>query len=416
MDAWAMALGVRRDFDCGHPKESSSAFQLSSKERPLVPAEWSLKFWEKSDVAVWADRRVLPWDSEKAYHHMIVTDNDGRPVQRLIPTEDAAASIEHVCHTLPLEYFREHEKEFKKQGKTPKIAIYAHGGLNAEEDALERARIMAPYFEANDVYPLFIAWKTGFRETLSQILRDQWGGGEAEVAAGGVMDGLRGVIDWGREKYDDAKDRVIDWTNRTRERFSEAKDRSIELVCERVIKPVWTQMKQNAEASQKKNRGVRLLADHLCDLVEEVEELEIHVIGHSAGSLPLGYLFDLFEEPKVRVRSCTLFAPACSLRFRPRALCCSIEDRGAETRRPALRNPFGSHRVGGHRRPLRKIAVVPRQPRSGGLPQNAVARPGTGMEPGYESARWAVRRRWNRRRHGMERIREAQKSARSGRA
>lgn len=308
MDAWAMALGVRRDLDDETPIEkSSSVFRLHSEEPPLVPSEWSLKFWEKTEVSLWTDERILPWSAEKAYHHVLVTDNDGRPVQRLIPFEDAAASVEHVCYLSPLEYLQQQED--------PKIVIYAHGGLNDEENALERTRIMAPYFDANGVYPIFVAWKTGFLDTLRQILSDRWDGRIAEETAGGILDGLRGVVDWGRDRYDDARDRLNDWADRKREQFSEARDRSIEWACQRFVKPVWTQMKQNANASSWSNRGVSLLAGHLQRLAKDVEGLEIHVIGHSAGSLLLGHLLDLLAAPRTPVKSCTLFAPACTVRF-----------------------------------------------------------------------------------------------------
>ena len=106
--------------------------------------------------------------------------------------------------------------------------IYAHGGLNDEEVSIGRIRIMAPYFKANGIYPLFVTWRTGFGETLRAILEDQ------AKRFGIDLEALRA-----RGMFEDIKDAVL-----------EAKDRAFEAVAEKILaKAVWTQMKQNAQAA-----------------------------------------------------------------------------------------------------------------------------------------------------------------------
>ena len=59
-----------------------------------------------------------------------------------------------------------------KNEQAPRLMVYAHGGLNSETESIGRIRMLAPYFAANGVYPLFLTWKTGPIETLLQMLED----------------------------------------------------------------------------------------------------------------------------------------------------------------------------------------------------------------------------------------------------
>jgi hypothetical protein len=74
-------------------------------------------------------------------------------------------------------------------------------------------------------------------------------------------------------------------------------------------------MKQNAASAAEPSRGCVLLADALAQLKQQAPQLEIHLVGHSAGSIILGYLLDLLPARKLEVASCHLYAPACTVRF-----------------------------------------------------------------------------------------------------
>jgi hypothetical protein len=82
---------------------------------------------------------------------------------------------------------------------------------------------------------------------------------------------------------------------------------------------VWMQIKQNAEASADGGSGLWQVVNHLRALAKAVPNLEIHVIGHSAGAILLGHLLDLCAPtsaaPALAVSSASLFAPACTVNF-----------------------------------------------------------------------------------------------------
>jgi alpha-beta hydrolase superfamily lysophospholipase len=230
---------------------------------------------------------VAPWSSDAAYEHSLVLGNDGTPLQRLIAVENAAANVADVAFVRPRAWLSAQD--------TKKLVIYAHGGLNDEEKSVERIRIMAPYFKANGIYPLFITWRTGFGETLRAILEDQ------ARQFGIDLEALRA-----RGMFDDIKDAVL-----------EAKDRAFEAVAEKILaKAVWSQMKQNATAAITAGGGLRLLAVHLEALRAEVaKDLEIHLLGHSAGAILLGHLSNRLVVRKIDIASLGLYAPACTMAF-----------------------------------------------------------------------------------------------------
>ncbi len=66
-------------------------------------------------------------------------------------------------------------------------------------------------------------------------------------------------------------------------------------------------------------RGLDVLAQQLLALANEAQAanttLEIHFVGHSAGSFVVGRMLTELAALKLTASSCTLFAPACDLRF-----------------------------------------------------------------------------------------------------
>jgi pimeloyl-ACP methyl ester carboxylesterase len=53
-------------------------------------------------------------------------------------------------------------------------------------------------------------------------------------------------------------------------------------------------------------------------LREDGRKLELHLVGHSAGAILLGHLLERLGADGPKVRTCTLFAPACSMSFATR--------------------------------------------------------------------------------------------------
>ena len=74
-------------------------------------------------------------------------------------------------------------------------------------------------------------------------------------------------------------------------------------------------MKQNAAASVEPTAGMHLTAKNLAKLKKAIPKLEIHLIGHSAGSIILGHFLDRMIAQKIALASCSLYAPACTMDF-----------------------------------------------------------------------------------------------------
>jgi hypothetical protein len=75
-------------------------------------------------------------------------------------------------------------------------------------------------------------------------------------------------------------------------------------------------MKENVTRSTDAGRGIDRLAGQLKRLAATSgRKLEIHLIGHSAGSFICGRLLSELQQNNIKVKSCTLYAPACDLNF-----------------------------------------------------------------------------------------------------
>ncbi|HET6554041.1 MAG TPA: C1 family peptidase [Dyella sp.] len=220
------------------------------------------------------------WDETTAYQHGVVLGDDGRITRYLTQDELSRGLLYQAC-TLPDQWFRQ------QKGAVKRLVIYAHGGLNSEADAITRARAMGPYFVGNGCYPLFMVWKTGLLESIGDILVDKV---RPDSRAGGV-----------REALSDIADALVEKT-----------------VGRPLARPIWSEMKQNAECASQSTRG----GDQLVTALQNLEKtwgdkLEIHLIGHSAGSIFLGWLMDVLSGRGLgdNVKSMHLYAPACTVQF-----------------------------------------------------------------------------------------------------
>jgi hypothetical protein len=283
MDAWVAVMGA----PVLAQGASVAINRTPLQQQAAAPAGARVRLAGGRQAYTYRNHEAAPWSNDLAYEHTVVLGNDGHPLQRLIGVRDGAANVRDVAFERPRRWLAAQDSK--------KLAIYAHGGLNDEEASIGRIRIMAPYFKANGIYPLFVTWRTGFAETLGAILDDH------ARQLGIDLEALRA-----RGMFDDIKDAVL-----------EAKDRAFEAVAEKVLaKAVWTQMKQNAEAAAAAGGGLRRLASHLEALRAELGRgLEIHLLGHSAGSILLGHLIDRMVTRKLDVASLGLYAPACTMAF-----------------------------------------------------------------------------------------------------
>ena len=260
MDAWVAAMGV--------PGVVAGRFAAGGRELAGDAAAAAQANW---------------WDEATAYRHSIVLGNNGR-VDRFDTLDGVTRTLQNQACVLPDAWFRQNPLEIKR------LVIYAHGGLNSEGDAIQRARAMGRYFLGNGCYPLFLVWKSGLLEALGDILADK-----VNAGAAGMAGGLGGWLS------DRITDPVIEKT-----------------IGRPFARPLWSEMKENAGLAAESGRGGDLLTDALRSLAGSWgDRFELHLMGHSAGSIALGSLLDNLTQKDLaaRVKSVHLYAPACTVAF-----------------------------------------------------------------------------------------------------
>ncbi len=275
-DAWVAALAARANLST--PVGISSSYSKA-------PMNLAASFQGTVDSG--RAKAIKPWSEGKAYEHAVVMGNDGKLLRRLIDTEDRFDNLKKVV-------LETSETAIKNGAKH--VMVYAHGGLNSERAAIERAMRMGPWFEANDIHPIFVVWRTSLLESIGQIGLDQIQAFQKE------RDDLRST------GFGDVVDRMV---ARLQNKF----DKAFEAAAEKVVgKAVWSQMKQNARTAAAGDGGSRRLAKALRSLKQQHPALKVHLVGHSAGSILLGHMLGDLDKTS-GVDTVSLFAPACSMRF-----------------------------------------------------------------------------------------------------
>jgi len=192
--------------------------------------------------------------------------------------------------------------------KKKRVLLYAHGGLVPEEAAIQR---VADYREAmlgHQIYPLCFVWKSDFWSTLGNLLKD---------AARPRSEGL----------IERTKDLLLDRLDDTLEPLARAIGG----------KALWDEMKENATRATTavsaapggfvENGGAALVARLLDEWRREDPDVEIHLAGHSAGSILMAPLLQLLTAKGQivggpahgmlgmggRVESLTFLAPAIAM-------------------------------------------------------------------------------------------------------
>lgn len=261
MDVWVAAMGV--------PGVVSGRLAAGRKEAVrTVSAAAAQTNW---------------WDEAMAYQHSIVLGNNGR-VERFEKLDGVTRTLQNQACVMPDTWFRQNQCAKKR------LVLYAHGGLNSEEAAIQRAQAMGRYFLGNGCYPLFLVWKSGLLESLGDILSDKIGLGVAGLAGG-----------FGGWVTDKVSDPVIEKS-----------------IGRPFARPLWSEMKENAELASESNRGGDLLTEAFRSLaVNWGDDFELHLIGHSAGSIILGRLLSQLARKGLvgSVKSVHLYAPACTVTF-----------------------------------------------------------------------------------------------------
>ena len=170
----------------------------------------------------------------------------------------------------------------RNKNKYRHLLLYAHGGLNSPKDSARRIAAMKQTFKDNGIYPYHFMYDTGIMEELKDIVFRRKK--KTEERAGGFSD-------W--------TDRLLEWATRIPGRA------------------LWREMKAGASLPFLPDcAGTQTLKIFLDELArKDSANLTVHIVGHSTGAILLAYLLDAMEElaPELRLGSCSLLAPACTL-------------------------------------------------------------------------------------------------------
>lgn len=163
-----------------------------------------------------------------------------------------------------------------RAGKPLPIVFYAHGGLTSEQAGLLTANEQIKWWLENGAYPIHFVWETGLLETLGQLLNP-------------------------------SRRRAIDW--------AAPSDFALETLARGIggVK-IWDGMKVSAERASAEKGGARYAAKRLkefCERPEFKDRIELHVVGHSAGSIFHAHFLPAALEVGVpHFRSAHFLAPA----------------------------------------------------------------------------------------------------------
>lgn len=169
-------------------------------------------------------------------------------------------------------------------GRPKRLLFYAHGGLVNEASGLRMAANVIDWWKQNNVYPIYFVWETGFLQTLGQILQ---GTRERVAARGFFSDNLS--------------------------------DPAMEAVARQLGgEKIWSAMKFSAEQSVDPpgddgsvRGGAHYVAQQLKKFCDAHGEIELHAVGHSAGSIFHSHFIPTALEMDVPAfRTLHLLAPA----------------------------------------------------------------------------------------------------------
>jgi Arc/MetJ-type ribon-helix-helix transcriptional regulator len=262
-------------------KAKNGAMFRSPAARTEVSLDERLRIRSPLFAAADADKtQVSPWIEGEEAGHIIYIGHAGRAERELVAANTGDDAVRIVVE--------EGIKAASAKGIS-KIAIYDHGGLNNRTDGVKRAQILGPWFEANDIYPIFVVWQTGFFESAADIIRI------------------------GVEKLGMAPERVEGWVA---DKLRDVKDRGFEVFARDFgVKAIWENMKSRAAGASRAGGGLDVAADSLRSAIGALKKPEIHLLGHSAGAIMQGYFLSAMRAKALTASSVHLWAPACTLAF-----------------------------------------------------------------------------------------------------
>lgn len=269
-------------------------------------AHWSYADWAANVMDAWVLRLGVPtptaFDFSIGEHGQLRTD-PGKQTGFFMPSLPRSTVVGHFANiddgafvtggSYPTdlesveetaEFLVKRHKDKKASNKYQALTLFAHGGLNDLNGAVNRVGAMKDGFKRNGVYPFFFCWNTGLFGEASDILTRIFTKAENRTGAG-----LRSVFDSTLEKLARVPGRAL-----------------------------WREMKAGARhAFEKPSSAGTQTITAFCDAFEDAGlDMPIHLIGHSAGAIFLGEMIArMSDKERARIRSVSLLAPACTTDF-----------------------------------------------------------------------------------------------------
>lgn len=174
-------------------------------------------------------------------------------------------------------------KAAEARGEVLRVVLFAHGGLVKESKGLEIAFRQVPWWLENGVYPVHFIWETGLFETLRDLLE--------RVRSPLRQRGLGEAI------TDHISDPLIESGIRALQGAR-----------------IWGAMKASAHLASGSGGAALAFLEALAALVKSGAKLELHAVGHSAGSIFHAHLLHAAQGAGVPAfNSLHLMAPAVRL-------------------------------------------------------------------------------------------------------
>jgi pimeloyl-ACP methyl ester carboxylesterase len=253
-------------------------------------ALWSYEDWARNVMDAWVVRLALPTPQIFGSPTPSATSNDESIAKKpKIPRAEIAGHFAHIedggfkssgRYWSSADDVKQTAELVGDSSKYDHLLFYAHGGLNAPESSARRVRALRDGYKRNRIYPFHFMYDTGLAEELKDLIFNK--GSAASERVGGFTDWL---------------------------------DRRTESVARPLGTRLWDEMKIDADrafANQTAagTKSARLFLDALEDADQKKK---IHLVGHSTGAVLIAHMLRALRNEDVKIESCTLLAPACTI-------------------------------------------------------------------------------------------------------
>ncbi|MBP9135130.1 MAG: C1 family peptidase [Saprospiraceae bacterium] len=256
MDCWVAQMGVTTDLHLAIA--GSATLRLDKRNKVAIAADAILK-----------KRELDPF--------IIDMENNGK-----LSNSGEYRTTEMDIEALVTQHAVIARERWGLKNKPMDVAIYAHGGLVGEKSAADSYAVWCKKLYDAQIFPIMLMWETDILNTIKNMIEDTLLDQEPRTT-GGIID------------------KIINW-----------KDERLERLAAPLGSKVWKEMKENAKAISYQNKsGGQLLYKYATAPKSELKShINIHLIGHSAGSIVHSYLVEKLINLGWSFKTVQFMAPA----------------------------------------------------------------------------------------------------------